>query len=168
MPEASELLYIKDGGIADNQWRTLPADFTGELPEGHCLLPLDYWLQKRETLSTGPTLGIWLNSDQEVEEIGPEANDFPVIAINFPSFMDGRGFSLGRLLRERYGFKGELRAIGNIIRDQLFYLKRCGFNGFEMPLAGAPEEVIESLAIFSEPYQGAVDSPEPLFKRHAL
>ena len=89
----------------------------------------------------------------------------PVIAINFPKFVDGRGFSLARLLRERYGYQGEIRATGEIIRDQLYLLQRCGFNAFEFGEEVDLAEASKSLADFSDAYQVAADQPIPLFKR---
>ena len=91
----------------------------------------------------------------------------PIIAINFPVFMDGRGFSLGRLLRERHGYTGEIRAIGHVIRDQLCYLKRCGFNAFSFKKDVDLGAATASLKDFSEAYQTSVDQPIPLFKRRA-
>ena len=93
--------------------------------------------------------------------------DFALIAINFPGFMDGRGFSVARLLRERYGFTGELRASGGVIRDQLCYLQRCGFSSFDLDADINIEAAVESLNDFSEGYQISVDLPTPLFRRRA-
>jgi len=88
-----------------------------------------------------------------------------VVAIRFPKFVDGRGFSVARLLRERYQYQGEIRAIGEIIRDQLYLLQRCGFNAFEFGAEVNLAEASKSLADFSDAYQVAVDQPVPLFKR---
>lgn len=81
--------------------------------------------------------------------------------------MDGRSFSTARLLRDAYGFKGELRAIGGIIRDQLFYLKRCGFDSFSLADDIDAEAAVASLSDFSESYQAAEDQKLPLFRRRA-
>jgi uncharacterized protein (DUF934 family) len=81
--------------------------------------------------------------------------------------MDGRGFSVARLLRERYGFTGELRASGGVIRDQLCYLQRCGFSSFDLDADINIEAAVESLNDFSEGYQISVDLPTPLFRRRA-
>ena len=105
-------------------------------------------------------------SEEEVEAIGLDANMFPLIAVNFPSFMDGRGFSIGRLLKERYGFTGQLRAIGNAIPDQLFYLKRCGFTSFDLKDGTDLEAACQSLNDFDVSYQSAYDQPEALFRRN--
>ena len=88
-----------------------------------------------------------------------------VIAINFPKFVDGRGYSIARILRDQLGYKGELRAIGDVLHDQLFYLKRCGFDSFAISEDTAAEAALSGLTDFSNSYQCAVDQPEPLFRR---
>ncbi len=163
---------IKDGSIIDNEW-TLIAKPEGdvaalEVPAGQVIIPVGTWLAQKETLQTRTDIGVWLDSDDSAELIGADANRFPVIGVNFPLFMDGRSFSTARLLRERYGFTGELRAVGNFIRDQLCYLRRCGVNAFafanpEINL----EEAVKSLQDFQEYYQASVDQPLPLFRRRA-
>jgi uncharacterized protein (DUF934 family) len=90
------------------------------------------------------------------------------VEINFPKFGDGRGFSIARLLRERYGYKGELRAVGQVARDHLYYMEQCGFDAF---LLREGEDVAEALAAFddfSEAYQASVAQPVPLFRRRTL
>ncbi len=155
---------IKDDAIVEDDWVLLETDHQGELPAGSLLLPLKYWLENRENIDSSAT-GVWLNSDDDAASIGEYANDFPVIAINFPAFADGRGFSIARLLRERYGYSGEIRAIGDAIRDQLFYLKRCGFNAFDLGEQQPLEEALDSLNDFSVTYQSSVEQPNPLFRR---
>ena len=88
-----------------------------------------------------------------------------VIAVNFPKFGDGRGFSTARLLRERYGWKGELRAIGDIFRDQLFFLASCGFSSYALRDGEDPQEALAAFGDFSEAYQASVERPVPLFRR---
>ena len=78
---------------------------------------------------------------------------------------DGRGYSIARLLRERYGFKGEIRAIGDVLQDQLFPMKRVGFNAYALPEGKNLDKALASLRVFSETYQAAVDQPQPLFRR---
>lgn len=75
------------------------------------------------------------------------------VEVHFPKFGDGRGFSIGRLLRERYGFKGELRAVGHLTRDHLLYLERCGFNAFELRPGEDPDEALAGFSVFSAGYQ---------------
>lgn len=155
---------IHNGAVVEDNWQLIAKDFDGELPSGNVLLPMQYWLDNRDALSShADTVGIWIDSDEEVELIGEDADKFSVIGVNFPVFADGRGFSTGRLLRERYQFTGQLRAMG-VIRDQLFYLKRCGFDAYQLREGYDPEESLDSLTDFSENYQTSVDQPEPLFR----
>lgn len=154
---------IKGHAIVEDGWTLLPKDYQDELPQKPVLAPLNYWL--RENPAPSEQLGLWLDSDEDAATVGEAAKRFPVIAVNFPGFVDGRGFSIGRLLRERYHFDGELRAIG-AIRDQLFYLQRCGFDAFDIVTENYPlEEALASLNDFSVTYQASVDQPQPLFRR---
>jgi len=87
------------------------------------------------------------------------------VEVNFPKFGDGRGYSIGRLLRERYGYRGELRAVGHITRDLLFYLESCGFDAFELRPGEDPQAALAGFDDFSEAYQASVARPLPLFRR---
>lgn len=163
---------IKDGHIIENTWSLLAKPegdvAAAEIPSGQIIIPASVWLAQKETLQARNDLGVWLDSDEGAELIGAEANRFPVIAVNFPGFMDGRAFSTARLLRERYGFTGELRAVGQFIRDQLCYLRRCGVNAFAFANPDIKlEEAVKSLQDFQEYYQASVDQPLPLFRRRA-
>ena len=88
-----------------------------------------------------------------------------VIAVNFPKFSDGRGYSIGRLLRERHGYKGELRAVGEVARDHLHALEQCGFNAFQLREGEDPQEALAAFGDFSDSYQATAARPEPLFRR---
>ncbi len=155
---------IKGSQVVDDSWVIIPKDFSGELPRAKVLLPMQYWLNNKEALNL-QCAGLWIDSDEDVDAVGLEANQFPLIAVNFPTFVDGRGFSIGRLLKERYEFNGQLRAIGNAIRDQLFYLKRCGFDSFDLKDGIDLDAAAASLNDFSVTYQSSADQPEPLFRR---
>jgi uncharacterized protein (DUF934 family) len=87
------------------------------------------------------------------------------VEVNFPKFGDGRGFSIARLLRERYGYKGELRAVGQVARDHLYYMEQCGFDAFLLRDGEDVEEALAGFADFSEAYQSTVAQPVPLFRR---
>jgi uncharacterized protein (DUF934 family) len=155
---------IKDGQVVDDSWIIIEKNFEGELPIGKLLLPMQYWLDNRDNLNL-MCMGLWIDSDEEVEAIGHESNMFPLIAVNFPVFTDGRGFSIGRLLKERYAYTGQLRAIGNPIQDQLFYLKRCGFTAFDLKEGIDLNEALSSFNDFDITYQGAVAPANPLFRQ---
>jgi uncharacterized protein (DUF934 family) len=87
------------------------------------------------------------------------------VEVNFPKFGDGRGFSIARLLRERYGFKGELRAVGHVVRDHLYYMESCGFDAFELKDGEDALEALAGFVDFSDAYQASVARPLPLFRR---
>lgn len=161
---------IKDGAIVENTWALIAKPegdaASVDVPAGQVIVPFSVWNAQRDTLQARTDIGVWLDSDEHAELIGEEASRFPVIGVNFPGFMDGRAFSTARLLRERYGFTGELRAIGNLIRDQLCYLRRCGVNAFAFANEDINlEEAVKSLTDLQEYYQAAVDQKLPLFRR---
>lgn len=172
-PENPRYLIL-DGAVIENEWNLLPLDGETEitaasLAPGKVILPLSVWRALRDDLQARKNeIGVWLDSDETADLIGEHARELPLIAAHFPLFTDGRAFSAGRLLRQRYGFTGELRAVGNFIRDQLTYLKRSGFNAFayqgEQPLDG----LLDSLQDFTDSYQSAVDQPLPIYRRRAL
>lgn len=148
---------LRDSGLVEDDWQRLAPgeqDFGGQ----RLLVPLDTWLAHREVLlARAPQrIGIWLEGDQEPDAIAGDLAHFGCIAVHFPTFTDGRGFSCARLLRERYGYCGELRAIGDIIPDQLHYLWRCGFDTFELPDAVNVDTALACLRAFSTSYQSAV------------
>ncbi|RRJ84880.1 DUF934 domain-containing protein [Aestuariirhabdus litorea] len=135
-------------------------------PSGKLLVSLEEWQARRDELlaSTG-THGVWLKPDDEPELLVEDLSQLPVIAVQFPAFTDGRGYSLARLLRERYGYEGELRAVGDVLRDQLFYMHRCGFDSFAIREDRDAEDALAALDEFSDVYQSAVQQPLPLFRR---
>lgn len=167
-PTDSNQIISNDQVIEDN-WQIIERDFDGqpaELPEGSLLLPMQFWLTHRDALTQRiETIGVWIDSDEQVEQLGEDVDKFTVIAVNFPTFGDGRGFSTARLLRDRYQYKGQLRAIGNAIRDQLFYLKRCGFDAYQLREGYDLNASTQSLNDFSVTYQASVEQPQPLFRR---
>ena len=154
---------IKGDQIVENDWQWIPADFAGELPSGKLLVPMARWLEDTSDPDRERAPGI--DSEDEIEPVASQLVTAPLIAVNFPTFMDGRGFSTARLLRERYGYQGELRAIGHVIQDQLFFLKRCGFDAYDLREGTNLEDALASLNAFTVSYQAASDTAEPLFRR---
>jgi uncharacterized protein (DUF934 family) len=150
---------IRDGAIVEDDW--LPADEDVTTPAEGQVATLDQWLHE----SPKPR-AVRLEPGQAPAPLMDHLADLSLVVINFPAFMDGRGFSYGRELRER-GFQGELRAAGHFIRDQVTYLRRCGFNAFQMADEHLLEAALDSLSDFSEHYQAAPDQPLPLFRRRA-
>jgi uncharacterized protein (DUF934 family) len=142
------------------------------IPAGKVLVPFTVWQARKEELAprlAAGELGIWLETFELVEDLVASVDDInsvPVIGVSFPRFADGRGFTIATLLRTRYGYRNEIRAIGDVFRDQLYYMKRCGFDAFAIRADRSAEEALASLRDFSEPYQGAVDNPLPVWRRH--
>jgi len=136
---------IKHRKPAADGWQLLDRDirrwvspgedgFVPDFPRGADLIvPLALWRLRRDDLlhHTGG-VAVWLDAGDDLEAIAPDLHRLDLVAVNFPKFSDGRGFSTARLLRERYGFEGELRAIGDVGRDQLAFLERCGFDAFQL------------------------------------
>ncbi|KIH83329.1 DUF934 domain-containing protein [Pseudomonas batumici] len=159
---------IKNNAVIDETWHLLPKDasFDGISNCDDLIVPLALWRDHGHALKVRDGgLGVWLDADEEAEEIGDDVQHFQVIALNFPAFTDGRSYSNARLLRDRYGYKNELRAIGDVLRDQLFYMHRCGFDAYALRADKDPYEALESLKDFSVTYQAATDEPLPLFRR---
>jgi len=143
---------IENHQLGENRWVVL--DEQQPAPASHYLLPLSRWLERREIAAEGLLFGVLIDGDQPLEALADTLSELPLIAIQFPKFADGRGFSTARLLRSRYNYRGELRACGDIFRDQLFFLQRCGFDSFELP-DDADDSWLESLQEFSQSYQAA-------------
>lgn len=130
------------------------------------LLTLAQWKERRADLLAGDArIGIRLEPTDEPAELAPDLDRIQLVAINFPRFVDGRGYSSAALLRTRHGYRGELRAIGDVGRDQLFYLRRCGFDAFALAPHRDAHAALASFGDFSLPYQGSVDDPQPLFRK---
>jgi uncharacterized protein (DUF934 family) len=145
---------IKDDEIVTDPWTSL--DDEAALPEGApAIVGLDRWRSERETLARrNAPLGIRLRADQPPKEIAEDLDRFGVIALEFPSFGDGRAYSYARLLRERYGYRGELRAVGNVLRDQALFMRRCGFDAFEVAdgtAAAGWREALGEISVFYQP-----------------
>lgn len=161
---------INESAVVNDDWQLIDAEVESldSLPAGKVIVPLQLWLaHKSELRERLPNLGVWLNGDEDTAQLKPDVAELPLIAVNFPAFTDGRGFSAGRLLRERHGFSGELRAVGNFLRDQLCYLRRCGFSAFSLNDKYDVDAALASLNDFSEYYQSCVEQPIPLFRRRA-
>ena len=166
-------VIIRHQQVANDNWQLLEAAADGAAPPvppaGDIIVPLALWQARREALlSRAGRLGVWLASHEDPALIAHDLRHFEVVAVNFPQFTDGRGYSTARLLRELYGWRGELRAIGEVYRDQLFYLARCGFDAFALRQAEDAQAALSAFDDFSEVYQTAVDRPMPLFRRRFL
>ena len=163
-------MIIKNKAIVADDWTVLRLQ-EQETPEnvivaaGKVIMPLQVWQAQRAALQDRKEIGVWLASDERPEELKGDIEKFSVIAVDFPKFSDGRGYSIAFNLRARLGYSGELRAIGDVLRDQLFYLQRVGFDAFAPRPDRKIEDVIKGLSDFSEVYQISFDQKLPLFRR---
>ncbi len=145
---------IRNRSVVEDNWLVLQAEDT--LPaDGDVLVPLAMWKEQPASMGdrSGST-GVWLAPEDDPADIGHPPM---LIAVHFPAFTDGRGYSTARLLRQRYGFAGELRAIGDVLRDQLHELARCGFDSFALRQDQDPAEALRAFDDFSESYQAGAD-----------
>lgn len=161
---------IKDKTIVNDDWQLVKlaegeAAESLTVPTGKIIVPLQVWLAQKSTLASRTDIGVWLASDERAESLKEDIATLPLIAIDFPTFADGRGYSIAYQLRARLGFEGELRAIGDVLRDQLFYMARVGFNAFATREDRSIEDALKGLTDFSETYQTAWDQKTPLFRR---
>ncbi len=135
---------LKHGAVVADDWAPL-ADDAGPALKGNVIVTLDQWQAERERLrGHNGRLGLRLRSDQSPAAIADDLKHFDLIALEFPRFGDGRAYSYARLLRERYGFTGELRAVGNVLRDQFLAMLRCGFDAFELADSVTDEKAVET------------------------
>lgn len=168
--QAGKVVQFKLTGentVTETQIATIVIPATGKV-----IVPLQVYAAKKEALAErmhAGSVGIWLDTHEMLESLITQFDDInklPIIAIHVARFADGRIFSLGTLLRTRYGYKNELRAFGDVLRDQLFFLKRSGFTSYLIRADRNANEALASLKDFSVPYQGAVDEPKPVFQRY--
>lgn len=166
-------VIIRHRQIVADSWQLLKPAAGGSPssvpPAGDVIVPLALWLEQRDTPSSrAGRLGVWLDSHQEPAAIAGDFDRLALVAVNFTAFGDGRGYSIARLLRERYGWRGELRAIGEVVRDHLFFMAGCGFDAFMLREDQDPQEALTAFGDFSDAYQASAVRPLPLFRRRPL
>ena len=153
--------------LAPDRWNWPEAD-TPLPAAGPVVVPLARWAAEREALcARSDLLGVVLDPADDPAGLVADFGRLALIAIRFPQFTDGRGYSIARLLRERHGWRGELRAIGDVQRDQLGFLARVGFDAFALKAGQDIDAALAAFGDFSESYQAAVDRAQPLFRRRA-
>ncbi len=161
---------IKDKAIVADDWNllTLADGDSAEsvtVPAGKQIVPLAVWLAQKPALASRADIAVWLAPDDRPESLKDDVGTLPLIAVDFPNFADGRGYSTAYNLRARLGFNGELRAIGDVLRDQLFYMQRVGFNAFATRPDRSIDDALKGLTDFSDVYQTSWDQKSPLFRR---
>lgn len=157
---------IKDNRIIEDEWQRLKEiDVVDELPAGKVIMPFAYWRANRDRLiAQNKKYAVCINGDVETEEVVKDIDHFEMIALDFPAFTDGRSYSHARLLRERYGYTGELRAVGDVLRDQLFFMQRCGIDSYQVREDKNIEDALKAFTEFSVKYQTAADRVQPVYK----
>ncbi|MES3024335.1 MAG: DUF934 domain-containing protein [Pseudomonadota bacterium] len=171
MLDAQPKQIIKGRAVVADDWTLLrlAEGDTAEavaVAEGKVIVPLAVWLAQRESLATRAEVGVWIASDERPETIKDDLAHFGVVAVDFPKFTDGRGYSIAYNLRMRLGYQGELRAIGDVLRDQLFAMHRVGFDAYDARPDRNIHDALKGLTVFTEAYQASVDQKAPLFRRH--
>ena len=165
---------IKHRAVAVDSWTTLDiaegeTPETVALPAGDVIFPLAVWqARKAEIISCHKRIGLLLQPDERVEDVAADLEYFVVIAVAFPKFVDGRGYSTASLLRQRYQYQGELRAVGDVLHDQLFFMQRVGFDSYALKDDKNALYAIEAgFSPFSDAYQTSTTEPQPYFRRRA-
>jgi uncharacterized protein (DUF934 family) len=152
---------IKNKRITPDNWQKFEPAADGGLPDlpstGDWIVPLALWSEQREQLSQREGKnGVVLENTDDPRVLVADFDKLALIAVRFPKFTDGRGYSIARLLR-RLGWKGELRAVGDVLRDQLFAMTRCGFDALELRADQDAQAVLTAFSDFTAPYQVALD-----------
>ena len=156
---------IKDRQIIEDVWQHLADD--AERVEGPVIVSLVRWRQDEALRTRAEAVGVRLPNTLDLATISADLPRWALVALEFPKFADGRAYSQARLLRERYGFRGEIRAVGDVLRDQLFFMARSGFDAFELRTDRSLEDALQAFTEFSDSYQPAVDQSLPLYRRRA-
>jgi uncharacterized protein (DUF934 family) len=154
----------RNGELTPFEWQQAVKETAGtEIQNGGWLLPTAQFIQMQDNLPSNT--GVVIHPDDDLESLEQIINNAAAVAIDFPSFTDGRGFSTARMVRSRLNFKGELIAVGQFMLDQLHYLKRCGFDAFAVSDDAKVQTLLDNLSDFSDAYQASADEPLPLFQR---
>jgi uncharacterized protein (DUF934 family) len=157
---------IKGDAVVQDDWVVLPeaARPADAAALANVIVPLALWQAGGLALRARNDVGVWLAPADDPALLADDVGRLPVIAVQFPKFGDGRGFSTARLLRDRHGFKGELRAFGDVFRDQLFFMAECGFDAFMVRSDLDPDKEIAGLQVFQRTYTHSARTPRPWFR----
>ena len=166
------MTLIVNGRVVTDHWVRLADE--APLPDGgHVIVSFARWQAEKSILCAFDLVcGVWLDSHQSSELLCDDLDSLDLVALNFPAFADGRGFTSGRILRERYGFRGQIRATGAFILDQIDLLRRCGFDAFdtEKPeiIRGIMRNAPAQVRVYYQPGQDAQDETVSVLRRRLL
>ena len=161
------MALLKDGKKVEDPWLRVGGE--DPVPEaGSVLVGLARWKQDRDALlARSEPVGVWLQSDEGPDELAADLDALALVALEFPAFKDGRAYSSARVLRERYGFSGELRAVGDVLLEHLLFMHRCGFDTFEIDSEDPEQDWQTAVADFDTWYQPTADGrPTAVQRRH--
>ena len=161
---------IKDGEIVKDYWTVLydinDVETQNTKDKKNIIVPLQSWNRFHNELKTSTNqVAVWLDSNEFTNQIIGDVNEIPLIALNFPVITDGRSYSNARELRLELHYSGEIRAIGDVLRDQIFYMSRCGFNSFLIREDQDSASCLKALNDFQSSYQSTAVDKNPLFRR---
>lgn len=162
---------LKNGQVHSDSWQVLRPEAdadpaTQTVAAGQWLVPFNVWVAQRDALKArAGEIGVWLSPNDDLHAVAAEFSAWPLVAIDFPKFTDGRGYSIAWRLRNHHKYNGELRAIGNVLVDQLFFMLRVGFDTLALDPKVSAATALEHLTPFPDTYQGSTDNPEPLFRQ---
>ena len=162
---------IKTGKVRQDSWQRIAVPEQDQvLADGDWIIPFDYWKANRERLALHKgKLGVCLNGDDNPEELSGHLQHLELVALEFPKFTDGRCYSHARILRERFAYRGEIRAVGDVLRDQLFFMQRCGIDSFQVREDKDAQDALKGLTGFTVKYQPAADEEPPVYRqRHRV
>jgi len=161
------LQVIKDSQVVEDDWQRIEGEAGRDIPEtGDIIVPLSIWKQQRDDLvERSGRVGVCLHGEEDPAELRDDLDQLEMIALDFPEFKDGRSYSNARLLRDRYGYKGELRAVGDVLRDQIYFMRRCGIDSFQIRPDKSIKDAVNGLQDFSVTYQTAADGALPVYKQ---
>ncbi len=155
---------IKNREVVEDNWQHLEDD--ADIVAGDITVSYTRWTEQKDILSAHKGgLGIRLCGDDPLENVVADLDKFALVVVQFPAFTDGRGYSSARLLRDRYDYQGEIRAQGDVLHDQLFYMTQCGINSFELANPNRLTNALSAFDDFSESYQTTTVRPDPLYRR---
>jgi uncharacterized protein (DUF934 family) len=155
--------------LQDGQFTLVDDRFTGvsdddSTPHGDVIVSFTrFQAEAGALLKHGRDVGVRVEADQSVDDLAYDLPRIAVVALNFPKFGDGRAYTSARLLRERYGFTGEIRAVGDVLREQAGFMVRCGFDAFAPSDGSTPEQWAAAAGRFRHVYQRGSDGREPAF-----
>jgi uncharacterized protein (DUF934 family) len=138
------------------------------IPDGPVILSLARFQAEGDALITeGRAVGVRIQSEEAVEDLAYDLPRIAMVALVFPKFRDGRAYTSARLLRERYGYAGEVRAVGDVLREQAGFMVRCGFDAFIPADGSTPQEWAAAASRYRHVYQRAADDRVPAFEERA-